>query len=266
MEHTIQTIVTIGPASSSRDVIEGLIDAGMSSARINFSHGTHETNGAAIDLVRSVAAERGVRIPIIQDLSGPRVQMVGEHHFDALKAEITSKDLEDLDFGIQKSVEYIAQSYVGGAQDVELLRAEIERRGGSARIIAKVERAEALASLESIARVADVIMIARGDLAEAIPLEDLPFAERDAIAICNRLGKPVIVATGLLLSMVEAATPARSEVVDIAFAILSGADALMLSDETARGKHPLEALEALQREITRATGESSTHNHHPITL
>lgn len=262
MKDSIQTIVTIGPASASRETLLSLIEEGVSCVRVNFSHGTHETNGALIELVREIADARNVRIPIIQDLSGPREQNESGHSFDAHKPEITEKDMNDLAFGISRGVEFIAQSYVGSAEDVNLLRRDVAALGGDARIIAKIERADALPHIEEIIEAADAIMVARGDLADSIPIEDLPFVERDIIARCKSMKKPVIVATGLLLSMVESERPARSEIVDIAYAVLSGADVLMLSDETARGAHPLEALRALKAEIARAVPEAAEIEHH----
>ena len=141
-------VATIGPATNSPARLEQLVRAGLNVARLNFSHGTHDEHTAYIANLRSVAQARGVRIPIIQDLSGPREVRSDGHGFDTTKLEITEKDLQDLDFGIAQGVDYIAQSYVGVPDDVLAMRAEIEKRGAHTPIIAKIERAEAVAQLE----------------------------------------------------------------------------------------------------------------------
>lgn len=247
-----QIIATIGPSSRDEVVVSELLSLGMDVARINFSHGTHESDGSYIAAIRAAAQKAGKRVPIIQDLAGPREQTVSGHAFDAEKAEITEKDLADLEFGIAQGVEYIAQSYVGSARDVEALRAEIQKRGARIPIIAKIERAEAVENIDEIIKSADAIMIARGDLGLAMPIEELPFIQRQTIARAKAAGKPVIVATEMLYSMTEKPVPTRAEVTDVAFAILCGTDAIMLSDETAKGKYPREAVRAMEKIASRA--------------
>lgn len=260
----VQIVATIGPTSGTREGIEALVTAGMDVMRLNFSHGTHEEHATYIANLRAVAQMRNVCIPIIQDLSGPREVKTDGHGFDTTKLEITEKDLKDLDFGIAQGVEYIAQSYVGGPADVLAMRAAIEKRGAHIPIIAKIERSEAVTQIDSIIAVSDAIMIARGDLGEAVPLEQIPFIERDIIAKCNTAGKPVITATQMMLSMVESPTPTRAEVTDVAFAVIEGSDAVMLSEETARGKHPQETVAMMEKIAIEAEKHAGTRTFHNL--
>ncbi len=251
MPSRTQIVCTIGPASQETAVLDKLLSAGMDVARLNFSHGTHENHAMLIANIRGAAEKAGRHIPIIQDLSGPRIQEGAEHHIDPKATQvITEKDLNDLDFGVAQHVDYVCQSFVGSAQDVERLRQEIAKRtagGAMPRVMAKVERREALDNIEEIVQAADAVMLGRGDLGLAIPLEQVPFAEALVVHHCKERRKPVIVATQMLESMVENPTPTRAEVTDIAYAIILGADAVMLSEETARGKHPVEAVTFMER-------------------
>lgn len=235
-----------------------MIASGLDVARLNFSHGTHESNGSYMRAIKAAAAAAGRRIPIILDMAGPREQEVGGHHFDAEKDLITEKDLADLDFCLTVGIDYVAQSYIGSGRDVERMRRELDIRGAKIPIIAKIERREAVEDLDAIIAAADAIMVARGDLGLAIPIEDIPFVERDIIARAKAAGKPVIVATQMMLSMVENAFPTRAEVTDVAYAIVSGADAVMLSEETALGKHPIETIQFMERVVRRAEKALST--------
>ncbi len=252
MSSRAQIVATVGPASGEIEILSKMIEGGMDVARINCSHGTHETNGRFIQNIRAAAQEAQKRIPVILDLSGPRQRTDAGHAFDSTSAEITDKDLFDLDFGLGLKVEYIAQSYVGSADDVSALRARIVERGANLPIIAKIERREAIDNFDAILATADAIMIARGDLGNAIPIEDIPFVERDLIARTKSAGKPVIVATQMMLSMTENLEPTRAEVTDVSFAILSSADAVMLSEESALGKHPTEVVATMERIVNRA--------------
>ncbi len=254
MRHSqAQIIATIGPATDDKKTVRGLFDRGADAFRLNFSWGNHEEHARYISLIRDIAEETGKRILIIQDLSGPRKQEGSGHVFDASSAEIlTVKDLDDLTFGITHSVDYVAQSFVGSAQDVLKLKEEISKLGGSVPVIAKIERAEAVRSISEIVKAADAIMIARGDLGNEVPLEDIPLIEKDIINECKKAGKPVIVATQMLFSMIENPLPTRAEITDVEFAILSGADAVMLSDETAMGKYPAGAVEVMEKAVLAA--------------
>lgn len=248
MTSRTQIVCTIGPASRDPAMLDRLIAHGMDVARLNFSHGTHEDHATLIANIRAAARRAGKRIPIIQDLSGPRIQEGGAHHMDPNAIDvITQKDLADLSFGLEQKVDYICQSFVGSAQDMERLREEIKKRNGSAKIMAKIERKEALDRIEEIIEASDAVMLGRGDLGQSIPIEQIPFAEALVVRHCKETGTPVIVATEMLKSMVENPEPTRAEVTDIAYAIMLGADAVMLSEETARGKYPVEAVAIMER-------------------
>lgn len=250
MPSKAQIIATIGPATKGKEIIKEMIKHQMDAVRLNFSWGTYEEHAGYIKNVREDAKEAGKRIPIIQDLSGPRVQEKTGHEFKKGTEEIiTAKDLADLKFGIEQGVDYVAMSFVGSANDILKLRGKMQEFGKVIPIIAKIERKIALDSIDEIIKTADAIMIARGDLGNEIPLEQIPFVEKDIIEKCKIAGKPVIVATQMMYSMIENPLPTRAEMTDIAYAILNGADAVMLSEESAVGKHPLEVVEMMEREI-----------------
>ncbi len=164
---------------------------------------------------------------------------------------LMDKDLEDLKFGLSEGVDYVAVSFVQSGEDIRRIK---ELVNGNARIIAKIESAQALRNIDEIIREADSIMIARGDLGVEVPMEKVPFIQKNLIRHAHWHNKGAIVATQMLLSMVENKKPTRAEVSDVANAVLDGADAVMLSDETAGGHYPLEALEAMVN-IAKATEE-----------
>jgi len=253
MSTETQIVATIGPASRNKEIISAMIDAGMDLARLNFSWGTHESHGESINMIRSLAEEKGVRIPIIQDLSGPREVDENGHRFDteSLKA-ITEKDIEDVKFGISMNIEYVALSFVGSSSDVEAIRKIIRDNGGNAKVIAKIERKIAVDNAESIIESTDAVMIARGDLGNEVPLEQIPFIQEELIAIANKYHKPVIVATGMMTSMIKSKTPSRADITDVAMAVLKHADAVMLSDETAVGDHPIDVVVMMEKTLREA--------------
>lgn len=244
----IQIIATIGPSSKEKSTIKEMVERGMSIARLNFSWGTHDEHLAFVEKIRAVAEEKNCSIPIIQDLSGPRVQEEKGHTFDAGMSVITEKDIHDLVFAEKAQPEYVALSFVRSGDDIRELRNLLAERSISSKIIAKIEREEALHALDSIIEEADGIMIARGDLGENIPLETLPFVTKDILKKCTALSKPVVVATQMLTSMIHDIDPARADITDIAQAVLDGTSATMLSDETAIGEFPVEAV-ALMRKV-----------------
>lgn len=254
-----QVIASLGPSSETPDMLPKLIDAGMDVVRLNFSHGTHAEYAGDIALVRKLAGERGIVLPIIQDLSGPRMKTESGHKFDeTVHGCLTEKDINDLEFGLAQKCEYIALSYVGAAGDVQLLREKIQSLGNSGKIIAKIERQEAIDDFDAILEASDAIMVARGDLGLAIPVEEIPFVERDLVMRSKKRGKPVIVATQMEFSMINAPEPTRAEVTDIAYAVLSGADVVMLSDETTTGHYPLQAVSFMARVVARSAREITT--------
>ncbi len=160
---------------------------------------------------------------------------------------LTDKDLRDLEFGIEQGVDMVALSFVRTAGNVADARAFLHERGSAVPLIAKIEKHEALRNIEEIVAAADGIMVARGDLGVETPLAHVPLLQKMLIARSNRAGKPVITATQMLRSMVDSPRPTRAEVADVANAILDGTDAVMLSEETASGRFPLESLETMVR-------------------
>jgi len=160
---------------------------------------------------------------------------------------LTEKDREDIVFAVEQDLEYLALSFVRRAQDIAELRGLIPR---SMLVIAKIEKDSALENIETIIRASDGVMVARGDLGVELPFEEVPYAQKRIIALCNRLGRPVITATQMLESMITHPRPTRAEASDVANAILDGTDAVMLSAETAAGQYPRLAVEAMSRIIS----------------
>jgi len=160
---------------------------------------------------------------------------------------LTEKDLLDLDWSAQHQVEYVGLSFVRQASDVVILREELEKRGSQARIIAKIEKPQALGDLDAIIAEADAVMVARGDLGVEMDVARVPAIQKRVIAACNRARVPVITATQMLNSMEQSSRPTRAEASDVFNAVLDGTDAVMLSGETAIGQYPIEAVSAMSR-------------------
>ena len=319
-------VCTIGPASSSDKMLEGLIRAGMNVARLNFSHGDHAFHRRIIRKIRQLERKLKWPIAILQDLPGPKIRIGavagdrvrlqtrrpfvlttrkilgtelavsvsypgltravkkgdlillgdGEIELEALQVSkyevkcrivvggilgshkgihfpssslnlraLTHEDKDDLAFGIEQKVDMIALSFVRNSQDILYARREMKNRGAMIPIIAKIEKHEAVDHLDGILENVDGIMVARGDLGLEIPQQRIPAIQKMMIRKANHLGKPVITATQMLRSMVWNPRPTRAEVADIANAILDGTDALMLSEETAAGDYPLEAVKMM---------------------
>lgn len=324
-------VCTIGPATSSSQMIERLARAGMDCTRLNFSHGTHSQHLRLIKLIRKVSEKIGRQIAIIQDLPGPKLRVgrlkdgsvhirkssslsltsqdiVGDEkkvpiRYDGdlaryvasgsaiflsdgsiklrvlasknpeirCKCEIggellsgkgvnipnlkydfetfTDQDRKHLEFGLKNDVDLVAVSFVRRAEDIQKIRKFVKRRkrDGEPSIIAKIEKKEAVDNIEDIIHASDAIMVARGDLGVENPIEEVPIIQKLIISHCNRMAVPVITATQMLESMVNNSRPTRAEVTDIATAIFDGTDAVMLSEETAVGKHPVECVNVLHR-------------------
>jgi len=162
-------------------------------------------------------------------------------------SSLTSKDMDDLFFGITEGVDIVALSFVRKASDVEAVRTIMEAKGSVKPVIAKIEKPEAIENIDSIINAFDMIMVARGDLGVELPVEKVPMAQKEIIKKCNAKCKPVITATQMLESMITNQTPTRAEVTDIANAILDGTDAVMLSGETAVGRHPAQAVDIMSK-------------------
>ena len=162
---------------------------------------------------------------------------------------LTEKDLADLDFILDQKVDWIALSFVRKAEDIIDLKARIAEKNSSSKVIAKIEMPSALNDLRNIILESDAVMVARGDLGVELPVEKVPMAQREIIRKCIHRAKPVIVATQMMESMIDHIKPNRSEITDVANAVLEGADAVMLSAETATGKHPVLVVETMRRII-----------------
>jgi pyruvate kinase len=322
-------ICTIGPSCADEDVLARMIESGMNVARLNFSHGTHQTHADMIRMIRNASIRTKTPVAILQDLQGPRIR-IGKIHppegifinngdqlvlttqaadgsnnrvsvsYSHLPMDVkpgdfilladgmmellvtittetdifcevitggrltsykginlpsgtirapsmTDKDHEDLLFGLEKDVDFVALSFVRNADDIRKVKGIIASRNKNTPVIAKIEKHEALVAIDEIIEASDGIMVARGDLGVEIPLENVPGTQKMLVIKGNRAGKPVIIATQMLRSMVDSPRPTRAEATDVANAVLDGTDALMLSEETAMGDFPERATEYMAR-------------------
>jgi len=322
-------VATLGPASSSKEVLRELMMNGMDVCRLNFSHGSYEFYIELIRTIRELNEELGLTTAILADLQGPKLR-VGEMEDgpielkdgselvittdpvkgrpglvsttykqfpkDVKKGELvlmddgklrmevtatdgkntvttrvlnggilssnkginlpntrvslpclTEKDKADLDFALDHDVDWVGLSFVRSARDIIELKHIIYEREKHARVVAKIEKPEAMLEIDEIIRESDALMVARGDLGVEIPMEQVPLVQKDIIRRCLAQHKPVIVATQMMESMITNITPTRAEVNDVANAVLDHADAVMLSAETSVGKHPVEVVKAMQK-------------------
>jgi pyruvate kinase len=322
-------VATIGPASSSPDVMDDLMVAGVNMFRLNFSHGTHEEHGAVIKRARQLSVKYDKPVAILADIQGPKIRVgnlpgdgipfvrgnIARFEFQAdyestgiipvqhdvskylkigeriylrdgqiqLEVEkvqkslisakvvapgllfsnqgmnlpdtdlggeiLTPKDIADIAFATANDADYIALSFVQTADDITALKARVKKLGGDQLIIAKIETVAAVENLAAIVDAADGLMVARGDLAIETRPEAVPATQRRIIELSRIARKPVIVATQMLESMIQSPQPTRAEVGDVATAVLEGADAVMLSGETAMGLFPVETVQMMKRII-----------------
>jgi len=329
MERRAKIVATLGPATADERMLGRLLVAGADVLRFNLSHGSQESHRRTIRLVRKVARARGLQIPVLLDLMGPRYRLgeiaggprllragqrltLGEpsprvdlpvddpdflHHLrvgervlidnglveleivakrgravtarvihggavstrkginlpdSKLPFTISEKDASDIAFAVEERADYIAASYIGRARDIAAIRAIVAAHGAAIPIVAKLERAAAIEHIDEIVAAADAVMVARGDLGVEVPLHQVPVLQKRIIAAGRRLGKPVIVATQMLESMMVQPRPTRAETSDVANAVFDGADALMLSGETAAGGFPTEAVRTMAKIIVEA--------------
>jgi pyruvate kinase len=205
---------------------DGKVRTTVTSVKDGVVHARAENNGILIQ-------KKGINLPDT-DFSGD---------------VITEKDKKDLAYGSAQDIDYVAMSFVQTAADIEHMRRLIKNLGSPRKIIAKIETKLAVENLEEIVQAADAVMVARGDLAVETPAESVPIVQREIIGLGLRYAKPTIVATQMLASMTEMPEPTRAEVSDVATAVLVGADCVMLSDETANGQYPIEAVSVMKRVI-----------------
>ncbi|WP_445636672.1 pyruvate kinase [Nostoc sp. DSM 114161] len=333
-------VATIGPATSSPEMLKAIIEAGATTLRLNFSHGTHADHQRNIRLIRQTAFELNQPVAILQDLQGPKIRLgkfdngaivvakgdrftltnrpvIGTQEiscvtYDYLAQEVpvgakillddgrvemvveeinrdkgdlhcrvtvagklsnnkgvnfpgvylsikamTDKDREDLMFGLDQGVDWVALSFVRNPQDLMEIKELISSTGKQVPVIAKIEKHEAIEQMEAVLALCDGVMVARGDLGVELPAEDVPVLQKRLIATANRLGIPIITATQMLDSMVSNPRPTRAEVSDVANAILDGTDAVMLSNETAVGNYPVEAVATMARIAERIEQEEA---------
>lgn len=170
-------------------------------------------------------------------------------HTDVSFPSLTEKDIADLAFGLEHNVEWIGLSFVRKADDIIDLKKRIKKAGKECRVVAKIEKPEAVRNIDAIIDAADAIMVARGDLGVEMPLQDLPIIQKNIIEKCINAAKPVIVATQMMESMITNPTPTRAEVSDVANAVIDGADAVMLSAETSVGAYPVKVVETMEKII-----------------
>jgi len=325
-------VATIGPSSCDRETLSKLIDAGMNVARLNFSHGSHQSHGEMIDTIRELSAKKGAAVTILQDLCGPKIRLgilpeegvllkadetcvlsseefadngalpvqypnlaedlnVGDRVLLAdgtmeLKVEgieghrvicriiiggraftkkgvnmpstnlsivaFTEKDRADLIFGIEKGVDAVALSFVRSAADLVKIRSLISKHDHQPLLIAKIEKPQAVHNLDEILPMVDGIMVARGDLGVEMPLYEVPVIQKQIIKKARKEGKITITATQMLKSMVSSFQPTRAECTDVANAMFDGTCGIMLSEETASGEYPVEAVNVMNR-LAKAT-------------
>jgi pyruvate kinase len=176
---------------------------------------------------------------------------------------LTVKDLRDLDFALENDFDWIGLSFVRSVTDIVELKEIITNKGKRARVIAKIEKPEAIKEIDKILDVTDGMMVARGDLGVEMPMEEVPLLQKMIVTKCVNAGKPVIIATQMMESMITSYTPTRAEVNDVANAVLDGADAVMLSAETSVGKYPVKVIEYMRRIIHQIeNGASIYYRHH----
>ncbi len=325
-------VATLGPASSDKDTLRQMFQAGLNVCRLNFSHGSHEDHAAVVKTIRELNDETGLNVAILADLQGPKIRtnemenngvelvngsivtigiekvvgtaqrfsinyeklpqdvQAGERillddgklalevvatdgkkeftakviHGGILSSKkgvnfpntrismpsLTPKDLEDLEFALTQDVDWIGLSFVRSARDIIELKHIIASKKAKAKVIAKIEKPEAIDDIDEIIRESDGLMVARGDLGVEVPFQKVPLIQKMLITKCITQAKPIIVATQMMETMINNITPTRAEVNDVANAVLDGADAVMLSGETSVGKFPVEVIKTMANIVT----------------
>jgi pyruvate kinase len=227
----VKVVCTLGPASSSPQVMERMLKAGMDIARFNLAHGTLEEHSQRISKVRSLSQKLKLPLGVLLDLPGLKHR----------RGDMKSVFGEHLDFAFSQKADFVALSFISSVRQVQEVKQLLKKMKADIPLIVKIEEGRALEEIGALLEVGEGIMVARGDLALDISIEKVPTAQKQLISAANRCGKPVITATQMLESMVRSASPTRAEATDVANAVLDGSDALMLSEETATGSYPVEA-------------------------
>lgn len=235
MKRHVKIVCTLGPASSSPEVVERMLKAGMDIARFNLAYGTLQEHSQLISEVRSLSQKLRIPVGILLDLPGLK-----RSHGD-IKAVFG----QHLDFALTEDADFVALSFISLVRQVREVKQLLRKIKADIPVIVKIEEALALEESGAMIEAGEGIMVARGDLALDISIEKVPMAQKQLIHEANRQGKPVITATQMLESMVRSTTPTRAEAADVANAVLDGSDALMLSEETAIGSYPVEATETM---------------------
>lgn len=220
-----------------------LIDDGKIEVRISGIEKNHDVK-AEVTIGGVISSNKGINLP------DTRISLPC----------LTEKDLKDLDFIIDQELDWVALSFVRNVKDIVILRGKLNERQSGIKIIAKIEKPEALTNIREIILESDGIMIARGDLGVELPVEQVPMTQKNIIRKCIHRAKPVIVATQMMESMMERVKPNRSEITDVANAVLEGADAVMLSGETAMGQHPVLVVETMKNIIEEVEKEDIIYN------
>jgi len=231
----VKVVCTLGPASSSPEVIEYMLKAGMDVARFNLAHGTLQEHSQLISEIRSLSQKLKRPVGILLDLPGLKLG----------RGDVQAVFGQHLDFALAENVDFVALSFISSVRQVREVKQLLRNTKADIPVIVKIEQARALEESEAILEAGEGIMVARGDLALDISIEKVPMAQKRLIKEANRQGKLVITATQMLESMVRSAAPTRAEATDVANAVLDGSDALMLSEETAIGSYPIEATETM---------------------
>lgn len=177
---------------------------------------------------------------------------------------LTEKDRQDLDFILTQPVNWIALSFVRTANEIEELKSIIQQHNSPVKVVAKIEKPEAVENIDSIIRATDAVMIARGDLGVEVAMEEMPLIQKNIILKCLEYAKPVIIATQVMESMIDMSRPTRAEITDVANGVLDGADAIMLSGETSVGKNPARVVQTIDRIIRRTEQEDEIYHKHQL--
>ncbi len=248
-----QIVATLGPTSGTIEILEAMAKHHMNVARLNLAWGTFPEHTKQVRMLREITKKTGQEILILADLPGPRIQETSGHTYNhKVISPITEHDRACIAWGVEQGIDYFGISFVACAEDIQKARSIIDATHGHQKVIAKIERKIALENIDTIIAATDAVMVARGDLGSELPLEQIPFAEATIIHKAKHAGKPVITATQMLLSMTENSLPTRAEVTDVAYAILLGSDAVMLSEETSKGKYPVEAVTMMEKIVLEA--------------